>query len=1110
MSMRSKHYMFMGKVSYIISAAMMIAALVTNLFPPQAASASPVESKVYVCKYVGTPGVNEQLQTGQNPIEVSVNAFKVPIVVGAYFADDQGRSYVLGYVPMNPEPTAANCPPPAPGNASASVSAGNCTWSQAAGSLTPVTITLVGASLTINGVTYPSSTTINLPPGTYPYTWTALTGYTGAGSGSVVIGDCTPGDASASVSAGNCTWSQAAGSLTPLTITLVGASLTINGQTYSASTTIDLAPGTYPYTWTALSGYTGSGSGSVTIGDCTPPDASASVSAGTCSWNAQDGSLTPLTITLVGASLTINGQTYTASTTIDLAPGTYPYTWTALSGYKGSGSGSVVIGDCSPGNAFASVTTGTCTWSLAAGSLTPLTITLTGASLTINGQTYTASTTIDLAPGTYPYSWIALPDFNGSGSGSVTIGECTPPDASASVSAGTCSWNAQAGSLTPVTITLVGASLTINGQTYTASTTIDLAPGTYPYTWTALSGYKGSGSGSVTIGDCTPPDASASVSAGTCSWNAQDGSLTPLTITLVGASLTINGQTYTASTTIDLAPGTYPYTWTALSGYKGSGSGSVTIGECTPPDASASVSAGTCSWNEQDGSLTPLTITLVGASLTINGQTYSASTTIDLAPGTYPYTWTALSGYKGSGSGSVVIGDCTPGNATASVTTGNCSYTKETGSLTPLTITLTGASLTINGQTYISSTTIDLAPGTYPYSWTALPDFNGSGSGSVVIGDCTPAMTMVKSADPLTYSNAGDEIDYSYLVTNTGKIPLTGISVTDDKASVNCPKDTLAEDESMTCTASYAVAQGDIDLGSVTNHAAAVSDQTDPANDEATVTAIQTPELTIEKSVTEKTYTLAGDLLHYSYLVTNTGNVTLTGVGVTDDKTTVVCPKTTLVPEESMTCMATYTVRNADLAFENITNTAFASGLFGEQDVQSDPDSATVIRFHKLILSAICAADPAANNGWLVANNNTYPVDYEYSIDGGVAGVGTVPANSTATINTPLGSGTGVMSLYAAGILQNNATPKTGCNENPPPPVPGCMDPTALNYNANATQNDGSCIYGGGAGAAILIPVTGVDMGLLGRTLPGSLFGLSFSFAGLGLVLSGLARRRED
>ena len=66
--------------------------------------------KVYVCKYVGTPGVNETLQTGQNTIEVSVNALPNGWSVGGYFNDNQGRSYVLATVPQTPEPDTNDCP----------------------------------------------------------------------------------------------------------------------------------------------------------------------------------------------------------------------------------------------------------------------------------------------------------------------------------------------------------------------------------------------------------------------------------------------------------------------------------------------------------------------------------------------------------------------------------------------------------------------------------------------------------------------------------------------------------------------------------------------------------------------------------------------------------------------------------------------------------------------------------------------------------------------------------------------------------------------------------------------------------------------------------------
>ena len=74
------------------------------------------KGKVFVCKYVGKPGVDERLQTGDNPIDVSVNAIPDYQGVGSWFADAQGRSYVLG--PEHEanehvdEPSVSSCPQP--------------------------------------------------------------------------------------------------------------------------------------------------------------------------------------------------------------------------------------------------------------------------------------------------------------------------------------------------------------------------------------------------------------------------------------------------------------------------------------------------------------------------------------------------------------------------------------------------------------------------------------------------------------------------------------------------------------------------------------------------------------------------------------------------------------------------------------------------------------------------------------------------------------------------------------------------------------------------------------------------------------------------------------
>jgi hypothetical protein len=79
---------------------------------PSSSGAVPVDAptKAFVCKYVGTPGVDEHLQTGQNPIDVSFNAINEdPVVVGTFFADGQGRSFVLAFDIGQDTPPVTDC-----------------------------------------------------------------------------------------------------------------------------------------------------------------------------------------------------------------------------------------------------------------------------------------------------------------------------------------------------------------------------------------------------------------------------------------------------------------------------------------------------------------------------------------------------------------------------------------------------------------------------------------------------------------------------------------------------------------------------------------------------------------------------------------------------------------------------------------------------------------------------------------------------------------------------------------------------------------------------------------------------------------------------------------
>lgn len=106
----------------------------------------------------------------------------------------------------------------------------------------------------------------------------------------------------------------------------------------------------------------------------------------------------------------------------------------------------------------------------------------------------------------------------------------------------------------------------------------------------------------------------------------------------------------------------------------------------------------------------------------------------------------------------------------------------------------------------------------------AFPIRSGSVNGIAVAPPGPPAasISLTKSANPTSFSSAGDVIQYSYLVTNTGTVDLSGdVTVTDNKATVTCPPGGLLAQATTTCTASYTVTSADVTAGAVTNTATA-------------------------------------------------------------------------------------------------------------------------------------------------------------------------------------------------------------------------------------------------------------------------------------------------
>lgn len=179
----------------------------------------------------------------------------------------------------------------------------------------------------------------------------------------------------------------------------------------------------------------------------------------------------------------------------------------------------------------------------------------------------------------------------------------------------------------------------------------------------------------------------------------------------------------------------------------------------------------------------------------------------------------------------------------------------------------------------------------------------------VVAETPAPSMTIAKSVSPATsFSAAGDTITYSYLVTNTGNVPIDNVVPTDSGPTFNgaaasnslvgfTPASaTITPGNSQTFTATYLLSQTDVDnmaqdanpLQGIDNTASATgvpvgAPLTSVPNSTVETGFAPDPSLTIVKAVSAATtFDGAGDTITYQYTVSNTGNITINNVVPTD------------------------------------------------------------------------------------------------------------------------------------------------------------------------------------------------------------------------------------
>ena len=312
-----------------------------------------------------------------------------------------------------------------------------------------------------------------------------------------------------------------------------------------------------------------------------------------------------------------------------------------------------------------------------------------------------------------------------------------------------------------------------------------------------------------------------------------------------------------------------------------------------------------------------------------------------------------------SAPGEMITYSYTVTNIGAVTLTGVTVIDSELGTIacTPATLT-PGASATCPTATHVT-TQADVDAGSIHNTVTATgtpptgPNVSDEAQ-ETVTGEQIPAIEIIKTASPQEYTRPGQVITYHFVVTNTGNVTLQNVTVTDTKlaAITHCDRMapvTLVPGAAMTCIATHVTTQADVDAGSIANTATATGhpEVGPPVTDEspAEVTAGFAPSLEITKTASPLVYSMHGQLIAYTYTVSNTGNVTLRDIMLTDTRYGPIgCPLTTLAPGESTTCTFIHAISATDLDEGSIFNSSAATGHppFGPP-VRSKPAHATVV-----------------------------------------------------------------------------------------------------------------------------------------------------------------------
>ncbi len=246
----------------------------------------------------------------------------------------------------------------------------------------------------------------------------------------------------------------------------------------------------------------------------------------------------------------------------------------------------------------------------------------------------------------------------------------------------------------------------------------------------------------------------------------------------------------------------------------------------------------------------------------------------------------------------------------------------------------------------------------------------------------------------------GDTVDWTYQVTNSGNVPLANVVLTDDNGTPGDPGDDFLPtfdtgdtngDDLLDPTETWEYsADGAAVAGQYENIATVTGDppvgtqvrDNDPSHYFGVLSGITIEKFTngFDADTPTGPVIRVGDPVLWTYLVTNTGNTSISSYAVADDLLgPAICPRPVLVPGSSVLCHLTGTAEEGQYA--NV-GTVTATDILGQPLTDSDPSHYLGIRPELTIEKATNGDDADAPTGPFVPVGGPVTWDYEVTNTG--------------------------------------------------------------------------------------------------------------------------------